>query len=160
MKKKIIIVIIILFICLSGGLYLFGEITGNQNIATKCVEKINTMRFDQKLEKNVKAVENNKKPSVPKLSEMEVVDVMHKMANTKVIADKKWGFVKITKERIKNLKTIVSESNYKEKEKLLEILNKWEEGNFSEADKDHNFLWDKLGGTVGKAKGVLKEEQN
>jgi hypothetical protein len=32
---------------------------------------------------------------------------------------------------------------------------KWEAGDFSSIDKDHNFLWDIEGGNIGKAKGIL-----
>jgi len=58
------------------------------------------------------------------------------------------------KEEIQNLKSIVEKINYEDREKLLDILNRWEKGDFSQADKEHNYVWEKLGGTIGRAVGI------
>ncbi len=89
-------------------------------------------------------------------SESNIYDIMHKMVNTKIIAenDKIWGELPMNKEEIQNLKGIVEKVNYKDREQLLDILNRWEAGDFSQADKDHNYVWEKLGGTIGRAVGV------
>ncbi|WP_326977095.1 DUF6241 domain-containing protein [Bhargavaea cecembensis] len=42
---------------------------------------------------------------------------------------------------------------------LLGIIAKWERGDFSEADKDHNYIWDLQDGTLGKARGLLGKEE-
>jgi hypothetical protein len=41
----------------------------------------------------------------------------------------------------------------------LDILNRWAEGDFSRADKDHNAIWNVQGGTIGEATGVMSPEE-
>lgn len=83
-----------------------------------------------------------------------VLDEMHKMANTKIVADQIWGKVDTTTERINMLILEVEKSEYKNKKQLLDILKRWKDGDFRQAVQDHNFLWDRLGGTVGKAQDL------
>lgn len=97
------------------------------------------------------------------LTEADVQDLIHEMSHQKVKADEKWGALLITEERIVRLIEIVEE-NYNEYECsdiYLEILNRWLIGDFSQADKDHNEIWNMNGGTIGKATGLLSpvEEQ-
>ena len=40
-----------------------------------------------------------------------------------------------------------------EKEKYVEILNRWEKGDFSQAVEEHDYMWEQAGGeSAGKAK--------
>ncbi|WP_054751901.1 DUF6241 domain-containing protein [Piscibacillus salipiscarius] len=39
------------------------------------------------------------------------------------------------------------------------ILNRWAAGDFTQADDDHNAIWDLKGGTIGYATGVLSDEE-
>ncbi|WP_408640759.1 DUF6241 domain-containing protein [Salipaludibacillus keqinensis] len=39
------------------------------------------------------------------------------------------------------------------------MLERWEEGDFSQADDDHNAIWRLQGGTKGYAEGLLTEEE-
>ena len=82
-----------------------------------------------------------------------VYEEMHTMINSVVIADDVWEKKIITKENVTALITEVKNSKYND-EKLLEILNRWKDGDFTQGDSDHNYLWDKLGGTTGRATGV------
>lgn len=93
--------------------------------------------------------------------EKAVWDEMHKMINTKIVADEIWGKITITPEKIASLISEVEKSNYKTRKDLLNMLNRWMEGDYRKAVEDHNFLWDQLGGTIGKAKDLnekTKEE--
>ena len=54
---------------------------------------------------------------------------------------------------------MVKEGNYEHEEVYVEILTKWQKGNFSSADLDHNRVWTLLNGNVGKAYGVMSEEE-
>lgn len=89
-------------------------------------------------------------------SEKSIVSDIHEMANTVVVASQKWGKKEMSEERINALilQLKAGEDKYENGEKLLEILTKWKQGDFSKAHHDHNFVWDLLNGTVGKAKSV------
>lgn len=93
-------------------------------------------------------------------SETSIIKDIHKMANTVVIAEQKWGKDEITEESINGLiieiKAGESKKEYVHSVELLDILVRWKQGDFSQADQDHNFVWDLLNGTVGKATGVYE----
>lgn len=89
-------------------------------------------------------------------AEKEVYDDMHRMANTKIIADEVWGEDEINEERLNKVIMEVMKSSFSDKEKLLTMLHNWKTGNFNNAVEEHNYLWEKLGGTVGKAKALKK----
>ncbi|WP_226669451.1 DUF6241 domain-containing protein [Metabacillus litoralis] len=93
------------------------------------------------------------------LSEEDILNYMHGMSHQKVIAEEKWLHYEMTSERIQYLIGVIESGDYKNKDKYLTILNKWKDGNFSEADKDHNVIWSLQGGTVGEATGVMSAEQ-
>lgn len=85
-----------------------------------------------------------------------ILETIHKMANEVVIADKKWGRIKMSEENINTVMVQVLAS-YMVKEKrteLLRILALWKQGDFRSAHQHHNYVWEILGGTVGKATGV------
>jgi len=91
----------------------------------------------------------------------EMYEKLHKMANTLIIAedDEIWGEEEITIEEVLALIGEVTASDYGDKEKLLEILRRWEQGDFSKGDQDHNYVWEKLEGDTGKAIGVKPQYQ-
>ncbi|WP_409253042.1 DUF6241 domain-containing protein [Bacillus sp. SCS-153A] len=95
------------------------------------------------------------------LSEEDLQQKIHDMSHQKVKATPKWGSLEITPERIDHLINVVEQGNYKQSHVYLDILYGWKEGDFSEADEDHNTIWRLQGGTIGKATGVLSvaEEQ-
>ncbi|RWR12169.1 DUF6241 domain-containing protein [Siminovitchia fortis] len=89
----------------------------------------------------------------------EVIDVMHKMTHQKVRAEQKWGAIPMIPETINDVYEIVSKSSFERKESLLEILERWKNGDFSKADEDHNYFWTYQGGTVGKAYGIMSKNE-
>lgn len=88
-----------------------------------------------------------------------IYDIMHKMANSKIVAgdDQIWGTLPMDKKKIEVLKQAVEKIGYSDRAYLLEILNRWEKGDFSRCVEEHNYLWNKLDGTIGQAVR-LKEE--
>lgn len=86
----------------------------------------------------------------------EIYEEMHKMINTKIIADEIWGTIEITTYKVDEVVTKVNDSDFsdKEKERLLQILNYWKNKDFSDAVNEHNYLWGKLGGNIGRATGL------
>ncbi|MDW8802528.1 DUF6241 domain-containing protein [Clostridium sp. A1-XYC3] len=94
-----------------------------------------------------------KKDEIKDKKTLEAYQKVHEMANTKIIAEDGliWGEIEPTTEKIDLLIKEVCSSNYEDKDKLLQILNRWKSGDFSNCVEEHNFVWKKLGGEVGKA---------
>lgn len=88
--------------------------------------------------------------------EATIYDIMHKMANTKIEADAVWGTMEITADKVDILLEAIEKQNWSDKDKLLTMLKRWKSGNFSKCVEEHNYLWDKLGGTMGKAQRLKK----
>ncbi|MGG4409427.1 DUF6241 domain-containing protein [Niallia taxi] len=89
----------------------------------------------------------------------KVLDTMHKMTHQKVIASEKWGAVEMTEDRVNELYAIVEGSDFYKKDFILSILDKWKVGDFKTIDEDHNAIWNTQEGNVGKARGLMTEEQ-
>lgn len=88
----------------------------------------------------------------------EIYDEVHKMANSLIIAEDNqiWGEEKITLKRLdKVLLKVKDVDDY-----LYEELSKWKDSNFENGVEVHNYVWKKLGGTVGKAIDLNKEGIN
>jgi hypothetical protein len=98
--------------------------------------------------------ENVKTP----LSENLVQQYIHAMSHQKVQAEEKWSFYKITDERIDFLLSQLEVNKYKHEDLYKEILESWKAGDFSDADGQHNAVWELQGGTIGEATGVMSEK--
>lgn len=93
------------------------------------------------------------------MKEVAVQYYIHEMTHNKVYADVKRGSRPMTAEGIATLKAIVEKNDYKDEKFYLETLNAWEEGNFSNAVNVHNTIWTWHGGTIGKAKRMMTEDE-
>lgn len=93
------------------------------------------------------------------MSEVAVQYYIHEMTHNKVYADVKFGSRPITPEDIATLKEIVEKNDYNDEKFYLETLKAWEESNFSNAVKVHNTIWTWHGGTIGKAKRMMTEDE-
>lgn len=89
---------------------------------------------------------------------------MHEMANTLIVADKVWGELPITEDRIKRLleeiptlKAVPKEEMDIMKSKLIEILLAWQHKDYSDAVRQHNYIWRELGGEFGRAYDLREE---
>lgn len=116
---------------------------------------------EEALETSVKKMEGLEfAQSVPEdASEATVMAMMHKMTHQKVIASEKWGIIQMDQESISKAKQLLQASDFNSKEELLEIINRWEKGKFDQVDDDHNFIWELQGGSIGRATGILTEQQ-
>ena len=153
-KKSVIIFIIVIIVIIVGTFgvnYLMDRKSG------KLGAKENQQEM-KSINEEMSQEESKELKSADYYPEADVYDIIHRMANTKIIAEnnKIWGELPMEPEEIQNLKGIVEKVNYEDREQLLDILNRWETGDFSQADKDHNYVWEKLGGTIGKAVGIKK----
>ncbi|WP_298829265.1 DUF6241 domain-containing protein [uncultured Planococcus sp.] len=98
--------------------------------------------------------------SVPKnASENALWAMMHKMTHQKVVASEKWGLIRMNDESIAKAEEILLASDFNSKEDLLQIIERWKNGQFDQVDDEHNFIWGMQGGSIGEARGILTEEQ-
>jgi hypothetical protein len=128
----------------------------SQSTSEETADKTEYYEADQD---NTEGVSESEIPNT--LSEDDLQQQIHDMSHQKVKAAQKWGSLEVTTERIDHLISVVENGNYEHSHVYLDILYGWKDGDFSEADKDHNTIWRLQGGTVGKATGVLSvaEEQ-
>jgi len=95
--------------------------------------------------------------------ESVIQNAIHQMSHSMVYADKKWGHLEPSKERIERLLEVLEEnqSSYENTSLYISILERWQNSDYSHAVSDHNQMWNLQGGTVGKATRLLsKEEMN
>jgi hypothetical protein len=91
--------------------------------------------------------------------EYKVIAAMHKMTHQKIKSDKKWGSIPMTDKNIKEIKNALESIDYANASTLMGIIEKWENGDFSNVAQDHNSLWKMQGGTIGKAYGTMSAEE-
>lgn len=93
-------------------------------------------------------------------NEKEFLSRMHKMANTVIVPEdgEVWGRIEITNEQCNGMILTAKASDFKYKDKYVEILERWKKGDYSKAVEEHNFVWNLLGGTKGKAKAVINSK--
>lgn len=133
MKK---IFMIVLFIVLVLGALAFTSRTIMQEMDNKILEKDNSP-ISENITQN----------------EYKILDDMHYMSNTLIEAvdGEKWGTKEMNRENIIDLENRINNINILEKDKLLTILQSWKNNDFSDIVNDHNYVWSRLGGSVGKA---------
>lgn len=97
----------------------------------------------------------------PDMEETQLQIYLHHMTHQKVKADKKWGAVEMTSQNIEDLLVIVNANAklYEHGEYYQAVLKKWQAGDFSNSVEVHNFIWNLQGGTVGRATGLLDEQE-
>lgn len=88
-------------------------------------------------------------------SNNEAIKLIHSLANTIVKAEYKWQCTEVTPKTIKLAIDGISkiEGEY-DRMHLKNSLNKWKKGDFSNAVKVHNYVWQMLDGSVGKAEAL------
>lgn len=177
MLKKVIIVLSVMLLAILGWCgYLF--ITDFLNLAEEKQEKLETEKKSDDEDTNNRDIAGGnlsddemeeleekgfnpfgEKKEYEDLTDKDYQEYIHGMSHQKVKADEKWGFYKITDERIDWLIEGLKIADLKHKSVYEEILNKWDKGDFSTADDDHNAIWNLQGGTIGKAYGILTPEE-
>jgi len=92
-------------------------------------------------------------------SEEKLIKIIHMMSHQKIEAANKWGGVPMTETTISQVKNFLNNhgTDFDHYDKYIEIINKWEKGNFEESVEDHNFVWELEGGIngYGEAFGLL-----
>lgn len=94
------------------------------------------------------------------MNDYDMENAIHEMSHQKVEADVKWGWFPLTKEAVDRLLYVTEHSSTLEHQSLyLHILTRWQKGDFSQADDDHNAVWRLLDGTIGEATGIATPEE-
>lgn len=181
MKKNIIIVIstvIILGILSAGTIYFTtpsNESSGAQ--AKESPDKQDSLKMsditkskDEKEKDNAKNKElsdqtantggaENELKLGKNPSRTELLSTIHKMTHQKIVANEKWGAIPMLEENVDKVYEAVKANDMKERNELLEILEKWKKKDFNNIDEDHNFIWNLQGGTIGEALGKMAQDQ-
>jgi hypothetical protein len=92
-------------------------------------------------------------PTPEQTGETDVITTMHQMSNGFIVAvdGMIWGVADMTKNKISELTEVINKNDYNHKSILLQILKRWNNGDFSKIVEDHNTLWGYLDGSVGRA---------
>jgi hypothetical protein len=96
------------------------------------------------------------------MGENRLVQEVHVMTHQKVHAEQKWGSSEITADKVQKLYDVVMGKDFKNPEvqiMLLEILEPWTKGDFSNAVRAHNTIWSYQKGTIGEATRLLSAEE-
>lgn len=154
-KSKIFISIIVIIFIVAIGAFsfiIYKELDSGNFDAKSNLSEI------KKIDKELSNEESNEIKDSEYYPIESVYDIIHRMSNTKIIAEDNqiWGKIEMDPEYISSLKNLIEKVDYKDKDYMLEVLTRWENNDFSQAVEEHNYFWKKLGGTVGKATG-LKE---
>ncbi|WP_050183889.1 DUF6241 domain-containing protein [Domibacillus robiginosus] len=91
-------------------------------------------------------------------SELNVVGIMHLMTHQKIQAEDVWGAVPMTPSSIKQLVDYLNQHPEYDPD-LLYVAQRWQEGNFSAIDDEHNYLHTRLQGNKGAATGIATDKQ-
>lgn len=148
--KKFIVILLVLIISLSTILVLWSN---GYEIVNFAFNKVNEITEEKNAEEKPQVGEEIVATPVDL---NEIYDKVHLMANTIIVAEdgEIWGTYQITKDDLSNVKNqVLGNDDY-----LYNELSKWLELDFSNAVEVHNYVWEKLGGTVGKAEKLNDEK--
>ncbi|WP_052737642.1 DUF6241 domain-containing protein [Bacillus sp. SA1-12] len=159
--KLIVGCVIVLIICLGYyGIILVDRVDQKAVSSSAQATPTEDNKSSASQHSNSKAVtENPFDNGNSSFTEDEILHYMHGMSHQKVEAEEKWIHYEMTAERIQFLLNMIENGRYENEDLFLDILNRWAKDDFSQADKDHNAVWNLQGGTIGKAKGVLSPEE-
>lgn len=92
----------------------------------------------------------------------DIYKMIHEMANTLIVAEDGliYGTIPINHKNINRAMAIIKDTTaISEDEKLvfMNILQDWKEKDFSNGVQAHNYAWNKLNGTIGRAKDLKTE---
>ncbi|WP_054707800.1 DUF6241 domain-containing protein [Bacillus sp. JCM 19041] len=161
-KLYILIVIVIVLVAVGFGSYLLVE----RNLSASNMEQdevastIQPVSSENKEDEVVLKVDNGEDvlSLFPfEMDEYAMQESIHFMSHGLVYAEQKWGKIELTEERIDHLLQVAkeNENSYGEGSLYITILERWNDGDFSQAVEDHNAIWRLWGGTVGEATKLL-----
>lgn len=145
-------IIIIFILCIGTGSYFY---------IIHAPGKMSEKNFDKKVSVNKNGtvdIKDKSNAQVKVRDESKIYDEIHKMANSKIIAEdnKIWGQIEITPEICNNLIVELGYSNYSDRDTLIKWLLQWKNKDYSNSVEVHNYVWTKLNGNIGRATELKK----
>lgn len=93
-------------------------------------------------------------------SNERILATLNKMTHQKVVAADKWGAVEMTPENIDVMKKAVEKANtLQDQDVVLDMLERWQRGDFGSIVSDHNTILELQNGTIGRATDRMTAEQ-
>ncbi|MGM0843572.1 MAG: DUF6241 domain-containing protein [Bacillota bacterium] len=159
-KKTALFILILLLLGTVSASSIYTYFSGQGSQEKAAVENDKTEEYREENTQGEARTENPfGEPFLSPINETVMQQYIHAMSHQKIKAKQKWSFYEMTEERILYLLGELDKGDYEHEQVYRDILVKWQEGNFSEVDHDHNEVWSLQGGTVGAAKGVLSAEE-
>ncbi|RHW31174.1 hypothetical protein D1B31_22570 [Neobacillus notoginsengisoli] len=163
-RKTKVILVLFIFLLAAGvtAVLVWPQLLPNNTLDNPIGEHLkNKVESKRDSYVNSRGQVNDEKLFTENMSEYAVQDAIHFMSHQKVKADEKWGSLQLTEERVDQLIGIIENKRgqYVHAELYLDILYRWKEGDFTQANEDHNAIWDLKGGTIGRATGILSPEE-
>ena len=161
--KKLHKTIVIPLLVILLGIAVFGFIDYRSKETVSVIQKTSSSQNQPAGGTYLEIQEDRSEPiekELPnKMTEEQVQNAIHQMSHQKVRAEKKWGFIPLTRERVDRLIEVINANQYEHEDVYLDILKEWKESNFSNIDGNHNAIWVLQDGNVGKATGILTLEE-
>lgn len=107
----------------------------------------------------VAADSGNRVDTAEQITDQKMAEFIHCMSHQYVQAAEKWCFIENTPARVDHLLALLDDTSLEHGDTWRTILTRWDQGNFTLADADHNAAWNVLGGTVGRATGLLTPKE-
>lgn len=92
-------------------------------------------------------------------TEEEVISAMHSMTHQKVKACEGKGATPMSKKNAEKVRNILNGNNFKNKEELLAITERWANRDFSKIVEEHNYFIKLQGGKIGEATVMDKVDE-
>jgi hypothetical protein len=161
MKKKLgsprNIMIVLGIVCIAG-LYLYLDKSG-----VETGSKVSVEEAEDEIEKSFNKDSSEKELVMYEdMSEAAIIQEVHNMTHQKVHAPKKWGKSEITEDKVNSLYELVINTSFEKsttKKMLLQLLEPWTRGDFSNAVHAHNTIWAYQNGTIGEATRLLTPQE-
>lgn len=156
MLKTAIITVGIFALVGTGGYFFVQHQFSKSDDITEIAQKIKE-REETPPEAEPSKIEN----AEADLDEVQLQVYLHQMTHQKIVAEEKRGAIEMTPENIQNLLIIVQENyeKYEHGDYYESVLNQWKNGNFANSVEIHNTIWNWHNGTVGRATGLMNEEE-
>lgn len=157
--RTIIILLVGLGVLAGAGYWAYKSLTStDEQQISKAAEEA-----DEKLQRgeDTEAPKANDKVETVGLNEVQFQVKLHQMTHQKIEATEKRGAIEMTPARIDEMIKILraNEGAYEAYDFYEQSLTAWEQGDFSNAVKVHNTIWEWHNGTVGRATGMMSKEQ-
>lgn len=123
-----------------------------------------------KVKKSIEEIVESNKDDLDKIevdkskitSSEDIYNLIHKMANTLIVAEDNliYGEIPINDDSISEAMVFIKDTNLiseEEREVFMNILEAWQEKDYSNGVQAHNYAWKLLRGDIGRAKSLRSE---